>query len=90
MKTNITDQSEEQKKNIFAEQENVLSNVEIMLIKRGQVLDQFAKNNIISMNEKFVDAPKQIEKSTPEKSFFELIEVSKDKLNTIKLKNFQK
>ena len=32
------------------------------------------------------DAPKKIEKSTPEKSFFEPIEVSKDKLNSIKLK----
>ena len=38
MKTNITDQSEEQKKKIFAEQENVLSNVEIMLIKEDRYL----------------------------------------------------
>ena len=32
------------------------------------------------------DAPKKIEKSTPEKSFFEPTEVSKDKLNSIKIK----
>ena len=35
MKTDITDQSEEQKKKIFAKQENVLSNAEMLLIKRG-------------------------------------------------------
>ena len=35
LKTDITDQSEEQKKKIFAKQENVLSNAEMLLIKRG-------------------------------------------------------
>ena len=33
MKTNISDQSEEQKTKIFAEQENVLSNAEMFLKK---------------------------------------------------------
>ena len=33
MKTDITDQSEEQKKKIFAKQENVLSNAEMLLKK---------------------------------------------------------
>ena len=75
-----------EKKKIFAKQESVLSNAEMLLIKRGELLDQFAKNNIISKDEKFFDEPKNIEKSTPEKSFFERTEVSKDKLNSIELK----
>ena len=75
-----------EKKKIFAKQESVLSNAEMLLIKRGELLDQFAKNNIISKDEKFFDEPKNIEKSTPEKSFFEQAEVSKDKLNSIELK----
>ena len=78
MKTDITDQSEEQKKKIFAEQENVLRNAEInvLLIKRGELLDQFAKNNIISKNDKFFGEPKKIVKSAPEKSIFEPIKIS--------------
>ena len=64
MKTDVTDQSEEQKKKVFAEQENVLSNAKMLIIKRGQFLEQFAKNNIISKNEEFFDATKKIEKST--------------------------
>ena len=67
MKTNISDQSEEQKTKIFAEQENVLSNAEMLLEKRGELIDQFAKNYIISKDEKFFDAPKNIEKSTLKK-----------------------
>ena len=68
LKTDITDQSEEQKKKIFAEQENVLSNAEMLLKKRGELIDQFSKNNIISMGEKFYDAPKKSEESISEKS----------------------
>ena len=46
-KSDITNQNKEEK--IFlAEQENVLSNAEIMLKKRGELMDQFSKNNIIS------------------------------------------
>ena len=39
MKTDITDQSEEQKKKIFAEQENVLSNAEMWITKRGELIE---------------------------------------------------
>ena len=67
MKTAITDQSEEQKKKIFAEQENVLSNAEMLLMKREELIDQFSKNNIISKDEKFYDAPKKIEKKYQQK-----------------------
>ena len=52
MKTDITDQSEEEKNKIFAKQENVLSNAEMLLIKRGELIDQFSKNNIISKDGK--------------------------------------
>ena len=48
MKTDITDQSEEQKKKIFAEQESVLKNAKLLLEKRGEIINQFTKNNIIS------------------------------------------
>ena len=43
MKTDITDQSEEEKKKIFADQENVLSNAEMLLKNRGEFIDQFSK-----------------------------------------------
>ena len=38
MKTDSADQSEEEKKKIFAEQENVLSNAEMLLKKRGELI----------------------------------------------------
>ena len=57
IKTDIIDQSEEQKKKVLAKQENVLSNAKALLKKRGELIDQFLKNNIISKNEKFYDAP---------------------------------
>ena len=68
MKTDIKDQSEEQKKKIFAEQENVLSNAKMLLEKGNDLLEQFSKNNIISINEKLYDAPKKSEESISEKS----------------------
>ena len=67
-KTDIRNQSEEERKKIFAKQENVLSNAEMLLKKRGELVNQFAKNNIISKNEKFFDAPKNSEESISEKS----------------------
>ena len=67
IKTDITDQSKEEEKKIFAEQENVLSSAQMLLIKRREFLDQSAKNNIISKNEKIFDAPKKIGKSTLKK-----------------------
>ena len=41
------------KKKIFAEQENVLDNAEMLLIKRGELIEQFSKNNMISKDERF-------------------------------------
>ena len=40
----------------------------MLLKKRGELIDQFSKNNIISMGEKFYDAPKKSEESISEKS----------------------
>ena len=57
LKTDIADQSEKEKNNIFAEQENVLNNAEMLLKKRGELIDQFSKNIIISKGGKFYDAP---------------------------------
>ena len=68
IKPDIKDQSEEQKKKIFAEQENVLSNAKMLLEKGNDLLEQFSKNNIISINEKLYDAPKKSEESISEKS----------------------
>ena len=93
MKTDIIDQSEEQKKKIFAKQENVLSNAEMLLKKRGELINQFSKNNIISKGEKFFDAPKKSEESILEKSeqksdqsIPKWVQVSKDRFDVIKLK----
>ena len=44
-------------------QENVLSNAEMLLKKRGELINQISKNNIISKGEKFFDAPKKSEES---------------------------
>ena len=63
IKTDVTDQSQEQKKKLFAEQENVLSNAEMLLTKRGDLIDQFSKNSIISRDEKYYDDPKKGEES---------------------------
>ena len=68
IKPAIKDQSEEQKKKIFAEQENVLSNAKMLLEKGNDLLEQFSKNNIISINEKLYDAPKKSEEGISEKS----------------------
>ena len=93
LKNDITDHSAEQKKKIFAKQENVLSNAEILLEKRNDLIDQFSKNNIISMVEKFYGAPKKSEESISEKleqesdqSFPKWVQVSKDRFDFIKLK----
>ena len=93
MKTDIKDQSEEEKKKIFAKQENVLNNAEILLKKRGELIEQFSKNNIISKNEKFYDASKKSEESILEKSeqksdqsIPKWVQVSKDRFDFTKLK----
>ena len=59
----------------------------MLLGKREKLIEQFTNNNIISTGCKSPDTPKKIEKSTlktPEKSVFEPIKVSKDKLDIIK------
>ena len=93
MKTGITDESEEQKKKIFEKQENVLSNAEMLLIKRGELFDQFTKNKIISRSEKLYDAPEKSEESISEKSeqksdqsIPKWVQVSEERFNFIKLK----
>ena len=93
LKTDITDQSEEQKKKLFAKQENVLSNADMLLIKRGELIEQFSKNNIISKDEKFYDTPKKSEESISEKleqksdqSIPKWVQVSKDRFDFINLK----
>ena len=93
LKKDITDQSEEQKKKIFAEQENVLSNAEMLLIKRGELINQFSKNNMMSKNEKFYDTPEKGEESISEKleqksdqSIPKWVQVSKDRFDFINLK----
>ena len=87
LKTDIADQSEKEKNNIFAEQENVLNNAEMLLKKRGELIDQFSKNNIISKVEKFHDDAKKSEESISEKleqksdqSIPKWVQVSKDGL----------
>ena len=47
MKNDITDQIEEQKKEIFGVQKSVLNNAKVLLAKRQEIIDQFTKNNII-------------------------------------------
>ena len=93
LKTDITDQSEEENEKIFAKQENVLSNAEILLKKRNDLLEQFSKNNIISMGEKIYDAPTRSEESTSEilerksdQSIPKWVQVSENRFNFIKLK----
>ena len=81
------------KKEIFEKQENVLTNAKMLLIKLRDLIDQFTKNNIISKNEKFYDAPKKSEESISEKleqksdqSVPKWVQVPKDRFDFIKLK----
>ena len=92
LKTDVTDQSEEQNKKSFVKQENVLSNAEMLLKKRGELIDQSSKDNKISLDEKFYDVPKKSEKSISEKSkqksdqsIFKWVQVPKDRFDFIKL-----
>ena len=63
MKTNITDQSEEQEKKFFAEQESVLNNAKVLLEKRQEIISQFAKNNIISKMRNLLTSLKRVKKA---------------------------
>ena len=63
MKTDITDQSEEQKKKVLWNKERVLSNAKVLLEKIQEITSQFTKNNIISKVENFFDASKKSKES---------------------------
>ena len=68
MKTDIKYQSEEKKvKKIFAKEESVLNNAKALLEKGNDLINQCLKNNIISKDEKFYDAPKKSEENISEK-----------------------
>ena len=82
-----------EKKKIIAEQESVFNNGKVLLEKRGKLIEQFAKNNIISKDEKFYDAPKKSEESISEKSEQKFdqsipkwVQVLEDRFSFIKLK----
>ena len=57
------------KKNIFAARNSVLSNLSELIKKRGDIINQFNKGNIITKSDKFFEAPEKITESvTEEKS----------------------
>ena len=65
----------------------------MFLTKRGELIEQFSKNNIISMGEKFYDAPKTGEENISEKfeqksdqSIPKWVQVPKDRFDFIKFK----
>ena len=65
----------------------------MLLIKRGELIEQFSKNNIISKGEKFFGAPKKSEESISGKSeqksdqsIPKWVQVPKDRFDFIKLK----
>ena len=65
----------------------------MFLTKRGELIEQFSKNNIISMGQKVYDAPKKSEESVSEKleqksdqSIPKWVQVPKDRFDFIKLK----
>ena len=63
MKTNITDQSEEQENNFFAEQESLLNNAKVLLEKRQEIISQFGKSNIISKMRDLLMSLKRVKKT---------------------------
>ena len=89
---NITDKSKKQKKEIFAAQSSVLINLSKLIKKRGHIIYQFNKGNIITEGEKFFDPSKKITESvTEEKSKKEShlsipiwVKVSEKRFNSIK------
>ena len=92
MKTDIKYQSEEKKKKIFAKEESVLNNAKALLEKGNDLINQCLKNNIISKDEKFYDAPKKSEENISEKikqesdqSIPKWMQVPKDRFDFIKV-----
>ena len=57
------------KKEIFAAQSSVLTNLSELVEKRNDIINQFTKGNIITKNEKFFDAPKKITERVTEQEF---------------------
>ena len=85
----MTLQIKVKKKIFFAEQESVLNNAEVLIKERRKIINQFTKRqyNFKGVRNFFMHL-KRLEKVHLKKgeSFFELIKVSKDKLDSIKLK----
>ena len=54
------------KKEIFAAQSSVLTNLSELVEKRNDIIKEFSKGNIITKNDKFFDAPKKITDSVTE------------------------
>ena len=85
----MTLQIKVKKKIFFAEQESVLNNAEVLIKERGKIINQFTKRQYNFKGVRnFLMHLKRLEKVHLKKgeSFFELIKVSKDKLDSIKLK----
>ena len=85
----MTLQIKVKKKIFFAEQESVFNNAEVLIKERGEIINQFTKRQYNFKGVRnFLMHLKRLEKVHLKKgeSFFELIKVSKDKLDSIKLK----
>ena len=85
----MTLQIKVKKKIFFAEQESVLNNAEVLIKERGKIINQFTKRQYNFKGVRnFLMHLKRLGKVHLKKgeSFFELIKVSKDKLDSIKLK----
>ena len=60
---NVTDESEKQKKKeIFAAQNNVLTNLSELIKKRNDIINQFEEENIITKSENFLMHPKRLQR----------------------------
>ena len=60
---NIIDKSKKQKKEIFAAQSSVLTNLNELVEKRNNIINQFSKGNIITKNDKFLMHPKTLQRA---------------------------
>ena len=62
MKT-LQTKAKNKKKETFAAQNSVLTNLSELVKKRSDIINQFTKRNIITKSEKFFDAPEKITES---------------------------
>ena len=61
---NVTDESEKQKKKeIFAAQNNVLTNLSELIKKRNDIINQFEEENIITKSENFLMHLKRLQRA---------------------------